>query len=301
MRRIVITAVLAAIAFGSLLLAQQNRPMFQASVVSVVVDVTVLRGRTPVAGLGVADFTLTDNGVPQTIESISHGTIPLDLTIVLDFSNSSRGDFDEFVRNAADMQRFLGPEDQWRWLGVFSEPREMVPMRPATDPLPTIAPPGPVHASALADTVFLALVRPGQPARRHLVIVYTDGHDSWSILEPKRLPEIASQADAVLYAVTTSAPPPVSAATGGSNAAWSAARWRETQDALFDAVRETGGSIHRLSNRADAFGRIIQEFRSAYVLRYTPQGVDTPGWHTLTVSVAQPRGLTIRARRGYER
>lgn len=301
MRRRLTTVLFTVCMAAATVLAQQSRPMFQASVISVAVDVSVMRGRTPVAGLGVADFTLTDNGVPQTIESITQGTIPLDLTIVLDFSNSNRDDFGEFVRNAADMQRFLGPEDQWRWLGVFSEPRELLPMRPATDRLPVITPPGPVHATALADTVFLALVRPGQPARRHLVIVYTDGHDSWSILEPKRLPEIASQADAVLYAVTTSAPPPVSAAASGYVAAWNATRWRETQDALFDAVRATGGSIHRLSNRADAFGRIIQEFRSAYVLRYTPQGVDTPGWHTLTVSVAQPRGLTIRARRGYER
>lgn len=281
-------------------LTAQQTPLFRATVDVVAVDAAVTRGRTPVAGLTAADFRLTDNGVPQTIESVSQGTMPMDVTIVLDFSNSVRDDFDDFVRSATAMQGLLRPEDRWRWLGIFMEARELLPMRPATDPLPPIQRPGAVTATALADTVFLALVRPGEPARRHLVIVFTDGNDSWSILETERLPAIAGQADAVLHAVVTGQPPAPQQIESGMGQR-RALRWRASQNALFDAVRESGGSVQRLSSRAAAFARIIEDFRTAYVIRYSPSGVDTPGWHAVTVTLTSPRGLTVRARRGYER
>ena len=37
----------------------------------------------PVAGLTSADFTLTDNGVPQAIVSLSIDAVPLDITVLL--------------------------------------------------------------------------------------------------------------------------------------------------------------------------------------------------------------------------
>lgn len=295
--RIALSTLCAAAMCAVSVVSQQRTPTFQASAVSVAVDVSVMRGRTPVTGLGAADFQLTDNDVPQTIDSVTLGNVPLDLTLVLDFSNSNRGDFETFARSA-DLQQSLRPEDRWRWLAVLAKPFELLPLRPATDPVPAIVAPGAVQATALADTLFLAMARPGEPGRRHLIVVYTDGHDSWSLLDPRRLPEIAAETDAIVYAVTTGTPP----SEGRSiRSVWGTQRWRQTQKALFDSVRATGGSIHRLTSHAEALRRIVEEFRTAYVLRYTPQGVDTPGWHTLDVSVAQPRGLTVRARKGYER
>jgi len=291
--------MLACCAVGSIAVPAQQQPLFRAATDVVAVDAIVMRGRNVVSGLGPEDFRITDNGVPQVIDGVTEGTMPLDLTVVLDFSNSVKQDFDEFVQAAAGIQRLLGPDDRWRWLGVFMEARELLPMRPATDPLPTFSRPGEVGASALIDTLFLALVRPGEPARRHLVIVFSDGDDSWSILDPRRLPSIAERADAVLYAVLVGTPPPQQSES--LFARWSASRYRASRDGLLEAVRISGGSTQRMSNRAEAFANIIREWRSAYVLRYTPRGVDAPGWHTLGVSVPESRGVTIRARRGYER
>ena len=47
--------------------------------------------------------------------------------------------------------------------------------------------------------------------------------------------------------------------------------------------------------------RILDEFRSSYVLRYTPRGVDRPGWHEIDVRIVRPGSFTVRARKGYER
>lgn len=291
-------AAMTVVAGAALPAAQQA--VFRATVNVVAVDVTVSRGRTPVTDLGPQDFVLLDNGVRQEIDSVSRGTMPLDVTVVIDLSGSTADAFPRFMTSAAAMQQQLGPEDRWRWLGIFAEPRELLPMRPAAESLVAIAPPGSTGGSAVHDTVFLALVRPGEPERRHMVVVFTDGNDNWSTLDPRQLPGIADKADAVLHIVVSDSPP-------GPQREQSRAvedmhrRWRDSQDALFDAARRSGGGVHRLTDRAEAFARIIEDFRSAYVLRYTPRGVDAPGWHELAVSVTRPGSYAVRARKGYER
>ncbi len=71
MRRPAFAAIsLIAAALGSGLLAQQVPPTFRASTEAIVLDVSVLdRNRQPVRGLTAADFTLLDDGQPQTIRT----------------------------------------------------------------------------------------------------------------------------------------------------------------------------------------------------------------------------------------
>jgi hypothetical protein len=51
---------------------------------------------------------------------------------------------------------------------------------------------------------------------------------------------------------------------------------------------------------AEALADIIADFRSSYVLHYSPKGVALPGWHELGVKVTQSGSFKIRARKGYE-
>ena len=46
------------------------------------------------------------------------------------------------------------------------------------------------------------------------------------------------------------------------------------------------------------FERVLQDFRSRYVISYTPSGVTSGGYHRLQVSVRN-KGFTVRARPGY--
>ena len=50
-------------------------------------------------------------------------------------------------------------------------------------------------------------------------------------------------------------------------------------------------------NLTSKFRRMLQEFRSSYVLYFTPRGVERTGAHTLEVRVKRP-GVDVRARRG---
>jgi hypothetical protein len=66
---------------------------------------------------------------------------------------------------------------------------------------------------------------------------------------------------------------------------------------------ETGGRVLnalRSDRLRDTFVRIVSEFRSRYLLTYSPRGVDAGGWHPLEVRV-KGRRVKVTARRGYLR
>ena len=64
---------------------------------------------------------------------------------------------------------------------------------------------------------------------------------------------------------------------------------------------ETGGVVVRAlpgDNLSTTFKRILDEFRSSYVLHFTPRGVERSGVHTLDVRVKRS-GVDVRARKAY--
>ena len=64
--------------------SQPGGQTFRTTADAVFVDVSVRRGGDAVTGLQAADFDLRDNGVKQKVESVEAGTIPIDLTLVVD-------------------------------------------------------------------------------------------------------------------------------------------------------------------------------------------------------------------------
>jgi tetratricopeptide (TPR) repeat protein len=66
----------------------------------------------------------------------------------------------------------------------------------------------------------------------------------------------------------------------------------------------TGGALHQTSMLSEptligTFRRTFEDFRNGYVLRYTPQGIDRRGWHTIDVRVPRSRSYEVRSRKGY--
>ena len=95
---------------------------------------------------------------------------------------------------------------------------------------------------------------------RSLVVVCTDGYDTSSWLQPDEVLESAKRSNAVIYAVTAAE-----------------ARRRSPLKDLADA---TGGHMLAVNSSADlrgAFQKILQDFRSRYILAYSPQGVPSEG------------------------
>ena len=280
-RRVAVALVLAALLLSGSVLASQKR--FSSGTLGVRVDVLVTDGRSPVGGLTATDFELRDNGVVQKIDLVDTSDIPINAVLALDTSSSTTGKRQkDLVAASQALLDGLKPADRAA-LTTFSH--AVAPRIALTSDLPAvrrellrIEPDG---ETAIMDGTYVALTATLAQTGRSLVVVCTDGYDTSSWLQPDEVLESAKRSNAVMYAVTAAA-----------------ARRRSPLKDLTDA---TGGHMLQVASSGDlrdAFQKILQDFRSRYILSYSPQGVPLDGFHRLDVRVKR-RGLTVKARPGY--
>jgi VWFA-related protein len=258
---------------------------FRSAADAVRVDVLVTNDGRPVVGLKASDFEVTDNGVLQEPELVGLVQIPTNLVLVLDVSESVRGERLDRLREASGaMIGQLRPADR---VGLVTVTERVALRVPLTEDRPRI---GQALQSltggggtSLRDGTFIGLqLAAAEGEGRSLVVIFTDGVDRSSWLRDEDLVAAGRQVDAVAYAV----------AVGDE---WS--------PVLKDVTRATGGDVFGASGNQDlrmAFQRVLEEFNSRYLLGYTPRGVPASGWHSLTVRVRRG-GATVKARPGYVR
>jgi VWFA-related protein len=271
---------------------------FRSATELVSVDVLVTNGRVPVAGLTAADFELTDNGAPQTVEQIYVEQLPVNVVMVLDSSGSVLGErLRALQAGATAVIDRLRPRDRAA-LMTFSHGLDLraeltgdvAALRRSVDALAAKG------STALRDAAFAALALRPADATRTLVLLFSDGLDTSSLLSEDGVLEVARRSDAIVYAIgirerspgirpggRTRTPPP-------------------TDDRFLERLsRETGGRLLHAEENRDierTFARVLDEFNSRYVLGYAPRGVAGRGWHRLEVRLKKGSG-TVLARRGY--
>ena len=284
---------------GSPLSARQTTFRSTRAVVSV--SVSVKRGNNVVANLRAADFTLTDNGVRQTVEAVSIESVPIDVTLFLDTSGSTSGKLDEMQHDVQTILQLLRSGDRFRLLTIGDTVNQAVAWVPAGTKVPvSIQAVGGI--SLIHDALMFGLLHRPEPDRRHLIVGMTDRRDCGSVVPSSLLLDVAGRSDAVMHLVDYS---------GGGGDARYRVRSCSPQAApdgdriLTQAAERTGGQLHeqsrffRASSIARAFKSIFDDFRQSYVLRYSPSGVTGPGWHGIIVLVPAAKDATIHARQGY--
>ena len=270
---------------GVVSLAPAQVPVYRSVTDAVTIDVSVRRGDRPVTGLAMTDFVLTDNGVEQEIVGLTYETLPIDVTVLLDVSGSVSGDtLDMLRRSVADLRSDLRVGDRLR-LVVFNERVQRLPLDEVSGDALDAAFAG-RHAggsSAVRDALAVALASPGPADRRQFIALLTDGADNTSITTDEQLLTVARRTRPTVSVLLAS---PLRRTPSGI---------------LADVARETGGTAasvmpsERLGGR---FRRVLEQFRSSYVLAYSPQGVPRVGRHTIDVHVRRA-GVEVRARRDY--
>jgi VWFA-related protein len=280
--------------------AQDPAPVFRASADVITVEASVRRDRRPVAGLRAADFELLDNGVPQEITEVTSERLPIDVTILLDVSASVTGStLDELRRAVRQLRTDLGPRDRLKLITFNMSVRRIIDF---TDPAATtdqaLASLAGSGSSAIFDSLAVALASPTPAGRRQLIVLFSDGQDSSSISDAETLIDVAKRTTPTV-AVVLASPARQRPASLLRNASTLATA---TVGDLADHVaRETGGSVVTIEageNVTSTFRRILDQFRTSYVLYFTPRGVERQGAHTLDVRVKRAQ-VDVRARRGY--
>jgi VWFA-related protein len=300
--------------------ATGQQPVFRAQADAVVVAVAVRTKNRPVGGLRADDFQLLDNGVPQLITSTTAEAVPVDVTLVLDTSGSISGT--AFQRLKADIRRMaalLKPDDRVRLLSFSFRVTDATALQPGTSDLPLegLATGG---TTSFYNALGAALALSPGADRPQLVFGVSDGFDNASFLVPREIADMAGSSSAALYIallpsrVFTTFP----GASGSNMGALQGDRFGAVlagsgptrvpvdapyQRAMRDAVAATGGAFYTATSDdtlPGLFRRVLDDFRTNYVLRYSPTGVEPGGWHELTIEVPSQPDATIRSRRGYQ-
>ena len=272
--------------------AAGQQPTFRLATPSVALDVSVTRDGNPVAGLTAPDFLLADNGVRQTITDVSREQLPVDVTLIADLSGTAEGPrLDAFRRALGQTRQSLGAGDRARL--VLFDPRiqEFEGLEKAGEVMINSE----VRAlyagaSALLDAVAVSLVRKPDPFYRRMAIVLTDGQDGRSFLDEPKLFDVVARTDMTVFAV---------ALTDGTTRM----PRRPSNERMLQALADASGGaltiVQRDADLAASFVRKLEEFRTSYVLRYSPTGTPAGGWHEVDVRVSQPGRFDVRARKGY--
>jgi len=264
-----------------------------------------MNGRKPVAGLTTKDFELTDNGVVQTVTAPSIESLPIDVTLVLDLSESMLGPRLEGLRTSTrQISSLLRSDDTIRVIGVQQIVKDVIARQSGNAPIAVdlLTARG---STALHDGLISALVRRGAPERRQLVIAVTDGRDTASFSGRDVVEAVAQRAEATLHLLVL-IENYRSARNGVALTGQPALPAVESLTSMVDGYRKiaesTGGEVFPMDPRdslSGAFKETLEQFRQAYILRYSPHGVAMPGWHDISVRVTKSGRYDVRARKGY--
>ena len=330
---------LLALGVVSLAADPQDGFKFKSGVDLVNVTATVVDGNGRfVPGLTKDDFTVYDNGQPQTITHFSSERVPVSLGILLDSSGSMTDVKMAAARRAIDrfVTDLLGDEDELFFMEFSDRPRlrqdwttdRRLIRRAVDDVIGT-------GGTALYDAIAEAL--PVAAAGRHrkkALLVISDGNDRDSTITVFELVQAIRESEVLVYALGVDGSAPSSSSPGGRQpptiitpppvrppipAPFPQPRTRRplglpqifqiptggnervNARALRQITDDTGGRteiIRAFRDLDGATARIADELSRQYSLGFVLAERDGR-WHTLRVEVKN-RNLTVRSRRGYQ-
>lgn len=252
------------------------------------------RDRRLVHGLVREDFTVFDEGREQPIAVFDNEVQPVTVVVMLDTSLSMAGSMDLLLNAAEQFLIRLLPADRAvvgafndkiqfeEFEGVFSSERDalIASLRELDFGQPT----------RLYDALEASLGKLQGVEGRRVILVFSDGNDTYSKTSLGRVLEKARADEVMVYAIGLQ-----------SDYFDGRRRVRSRPDAgLRRLADETGGGYFELE-RKDALGptftRVAQELHSQYLIGFAPPSLDGKV-HKIEVRV-RGEGMQVRARRSY--
>ena len=266
-------------------------------------------------GLTADDFEVLDNGVPQHVRMMTTvGKVRVLLLLDVSGSIAWGTKMQRLVRASHALLENLGRDDEASLLTFadrFSLEATAVRDREVFERTLLAASGHPVGQTALWDALFVGLSLVSGNADRTLVLVFSDGIDTASWCDARKVKQVVRYAEPVVYAVTVPPAPPLTleeVRKGTQDerlrvqALVNRARESFVPPDLKEVAEQSGGEL-LLAGQGDeltnTFVSVLERFRARYLLAFEPSGVRRDdGWHELRVSL-KGRAATIRARSGY--
>lgn len=255
-------------------------------VIAVQVPVLVINGFGRFQrGLRRDDFTLIEEGRPQRIDTVIDDSLPLELIVAVDVSNSMEEAMPR-VRDAVKrLLAQLRPGDTVTLLG-FNDTMFLLAERESDPDLREAAVEGlvPWGGTALFDATVKAIELVSRQAGRRGVIIFSDGDDRHSVGRREEALARIQEGQAVVYTI------------GFGQA--TTPQFRETLTTFAEASGGRAFFPRRTEELDDAFASIFEELSHQYVLSYVSNSPREGGWRRIQVR-ARCTGCKVRAREGY--
>lgn len=275
-----------------------GQAVFRANV-NLVHVVTTVRDRSGnlVGALRKEDFEVYDNGVRQDLAVFERQTNqPVSIVLMIDTSGSTGKDLKYETDSAGRFLHALLSEGSGRdAVALYGVNADVTEVRGFTHDYVSLEMSFrrliPEGATALYDAILLGSRSLEKREGRKIIVIVTDGDDTYSKTTSQQALEAAQLADATIYPVVVM---PIMNDAGRNIGG---------EHVLTYMAEGTGGRtfLPTLGAELDtAFSQIVQELRTQYMLGFYPHGVP-PGkdrFHTLEVKVRAPE-LRVSARNGY--
>ncbi len=260
-----------------------------------------LEGARPAAPLTAGEFAVIDDGRRQEIVTFEGGDAALAVALLIDASQSMVGGaLEAAVGGARALLEGMQALDEAS-LVLFADAvlhRGPYTQEPAelARALEGVSAAG---GTALNDALYLAIRQLESRQGRRVVVLLSDGLDIHSALSIEEVLWAARRSRSVVYWIELRGPRYQERVVSP----WRSADQHDAERrGLAQLVRETGGRVVPIAEAGEAgvaFGEILAELRSQYVLGYYPtRDLDDGAWHPVAVRVAAP-GVRARTRGGY--
>lgn len=266
---------------------QQAAPLFRAEARLVEVYATVLdhRGRY-LDGIPQEAFHIRDNGQPQPIAEFESSASKLSCAILLDTTGSMRDSLPAVKNAISRLIDELRDKDAVAVYG-FSTSVDLLQEFTADKAAArrAVMRTRASGATALFDALTRVMLDIGDRGGKKAIVVYTDGDDNSSSLNPQAVIDRARKSAIPVYTV-----------------AQGEARHSESlMKRLREIARLTGGRTYATKDAHES-AQIIQdisaELQHTYLLSYKPESHDA-NWHQIQVSLDGVKDYVVRSKEGY--
>lgn len=261
----------------------------------------------PVPGLSANDFQIFEDKRPQQILSFvdDHQRFPVYVGVLMDTSPSTAGKL-KFEQEAAmnfihtvlrlrkDKVAFVTFDDEVKLRQDFTDKLDQLDRA-----VYSVKKPG--SQTSLYDAVYQFCDEKMRNigAGRRVIVVITDGDDTYSRARLRDAIDIAQRMETIIFAISTKA---------GLSGAVPGVQMGQVQDegdrSLVRLAEETGGKAFFTGDFLElerSFGKIADELRGQYLVTYKPTNDTYDGkFRQIEVKLASKRdGMKVRARKGY--
>jgi Ca-activated chloride channel homolog len=286
--------LLAASLLAAMAVTNGQQPTFRTGVDLVTFAVTVLDKKgNLVADLTKEDFTVIEDGKPQSVQYFARGdgesAPPTHLGLMLDTSGSMEQDI-SLARGAAIKFLNLLPQAEDITLVDFDNEVRVTryPQRDFARLVERIRRRKPEGFTALYDAVGVYLDGSDQQNGRSVLVMYTDGADSRSTMTFSNVIDLLRASQTTVYAVG------LLENTGSYKG--------ELRMRLQQMVDATGGQAffpYALKDLDSAYEKVLAEIKAQYHLGYLPANPAQDGhWRKVDIKLNRS-DLKVRTRKGY--